>query len=189
LRAVPDAREQKVQAQLRSEALERRRQREAEARAELDARLCKPEHQTLKAAALSAKTLCAVLMGPTGVGKTTTARYLVRHCHAHWVRAIDLATAERRYGLGSGVSPEIHQARDARVLVIDDVGLERDVSVLFDVIDWRYSNGAPVIVTTGLTKDGLTKHISAAGVRRLVEQHCGSMPVLVVDCHEQRGRK
>jgi hypothetical protein len=68
-------------------------------------------------------------------------------------------------------------------LVIDDIGHERDTGALWDVLDYRYALGKPTLVTTGLTKSALTAHISAASVRRIVEQHCG-MPVLIVNCYE-----
>jgi DNA replication protein DnaC len=176
------------------EAEAEHRKREQQARARLEARLTKPEHKRCRQAALEATTLCALLLGPTGVGKTEAAHYLVRHARACWLRAIDLASAERRYGLGRGEPEEFDRAKAAKVLVIDDVGHERDTSALFDVLDHRYSAGRATVVTTGLTRAELTAHLSAAVVRRIVDQHCKGpdgthMPVLVVDCFDAAARR
>lgn len=137
---------------------------------------------------------CALLLGPTGCGKTSAARYLAL-CTAgvtRHLRARDLALAERRHPIGSGLSPEMSTARNATQLVIDDVGSEgSDVAALQDVLDMRYAAGLAVTVTTGLTMSELTNHIGSAYVRRIVDQHVLSegdqkWPVLVIDCHRAK---
>ncbi|HEX2881159.1 MAG TPA: hypothetical protein VHO25_16625 [Polyangiaceae bacterium] len=181
----PTPEQERKLAALREQRLQKRAERQVAAEAELSARLSdkRADHQRIKTAVTSTETLCALLMGPTGCGKSTGARYLTRHASPYWLRAIDLSTAERRHGLGEGLPPEVERARNATALVIDDVGHEKDIAALFDVLDWRNERNLPTIVTTGLTRAELTQHLSAATVRRITEQHCGQMRVLVVDCH------
>jgi DNA polymerase III delta prime subunit len=148
----------------------------------------------------NAHAVAAVLSGPTGCGKSTAAAVLVRRALAEfeasggerckaatdlvWVSAIELATAERRHALGAGTPELLAKAARCGLLVLDDLGLEEPGAV-FPVLSSRYDECRATVVTTGLplTKAGLTKHLGAAGVRRLVEQHVGSA-VLVVDCHD-----
>lgn len=157
-------------------------------RVELEGRL----GATLKGSLRGAQTPCALLLGPTGCGKTSGALYLTALARNRTVvvRARDLSNAERRHPLGQGLPPEIARAQDATYLVIDDVGSEgNDPHSIQDVLDVRYSSGRAVIVTTGLTMTELTAHIGPAYVRRIVDQHVRradgiEFPVLVVDCHD-----
>lgn len=129
-------------------------------------------------------TLSAVLMGPTGCGKTTAAALLVLRSappSLHWCYATDLAVADRYHRLGDGEPPAIQQAKTARALVLDDIGAESSAA-LWTVLNHRYHEGLPTIATTGLTREELTHAIGAAAVRRLRDQHAGS-EVLLVDCH------
>ncbi len=146
----------------------------------IQTRCCEKLYRTL----LSGTFAGALLYGPTGCGKSTAANWLYRNVRHDWIRAVDLATAERRHGLGSGVAPEILQARHSRALVIDDVGHEKDTAALYDALDYRYILGLPTIVTTGMTTEQLTVHISAATVRRITQQ-THQKGVLVVDCHRK----
>jgi DNA polymerase III delta prime subunit len=148
-----------------------------------------------------AHTVSALLLGPTGCGKSTTAAVLVRRALGEfeasggkrfecvidlaWSRATRLAVAERQHALGAGEADPIVRAKRAGLLVLDDVGLEEPGAVLPILAD-RYDAGLATVVTTGLTKAGLTKHLGAAGVRLLTEQAAG---FLLVDAHDpQRAR-
>lgn len=144
-------------------------------------------------------TIAAVLIGPTGCGKTTGAAILVRLALSAyvdsggqrfpqavdlvWTTAIEIAMAERRFPLGDGVPPIVTRASTCGLLVLDDLGLEALEGAVFPILAARYDRCKPTIVTSGLTKAGLTKHLGAAGVRRLNEQHVPDMAVLRVDCH------
>lgn len=131
-------------------------------------------------------TLSAVLMGPTGCGKTTAAALLVLRSAPpglHWCYATDLAMADRYHKLGDGEPPAIERARSATALVIDDIGAESSAA-LWTILNHRYHEGLPTIATTGLTRDELTAAIGAAAVRRLRDQHAGH-EVLIVDCHAE----
>lgn len=104
-----------------------------------------------------------------------------------FMRARDLASANRRHGLGEGFAPEVQRARNASVLAVDDVGSEgADVTALQDVLDWRYELGLPTIVTAGFTREQMTEHLGAAYVRRIVDQHVlrkdgSEYPVLIAE--------
>lgn len=142
-------------------------------------------------------SLSAVLLGPTGCGKSTAAALLVHRALSEcadegrrgvvldvcWTNATDLALAERRHPLGQGEPPLVRRARTAGALVVDDIGLEATEGAIFPVLSHRYHHRLPTIATTGLTKSELSAHLGAAGVRRLTEQHAG-FRVLVVDCHD-----
>lgn len=151
------------------------------------------------------KSPCALLLGPTGCGKTSAAKWILvpvrawlqslqpdgarpRWTHSRSVlmlRARDIASASKRHGLGDGYPPEVTQARQAAALCVDDVGSEgNDVSALQDILDLRYENGLPTIVTSGLSLEQLGAHLGAAYLRRIVDQHVerasgGEYPVIV----------
>lgn len=102
-----------------------------------------------------------VFTGPTGAGKTSLAVAML----AAWVRAgafgrkgarfmeaAWLARARARYKLGEGEAPLVEQAIAAPLLVLDDLGAERDDrdGVLHDVV-WERSNAErPTWITCGL---------------------------------------
>lgn len=140
--------------------------------------------------------LFALLQGPTGCGKSTSAAILVRRalgefeasrgerCVAAtdllWIRATKLAVAERQHALGAGEAEVLVRAKRAGLLVLDDVGIEEPGAVLPVLAD-RYDDGLATIVTTGLTQAALTKHLGAGGVRLITEQAAG---FLFVDAHD-----
>jgi DNA replication protein DnaC len=156
----------------------------------------------LRAALGQVDTISALLIGPTRVGKSTAAAVLVRRAlnaftddgsrypavrGLVWANALDLAIAERRHPLGAGEPEPVQAARNASLLVLDDLGLEPE-GTIWPLIAHRYDHRLPTITTSGLTTKGLTKHLGSAGVRRLTEQHAGC-PVLLVDCHPAEERK
>jgi len=85
-------------------------------------------------------TLSALLLGPSGIGKTTCVALLVRRALAEfeasdgqrakpapgllWTTAAGIALSDRRHPLGSDKPPLVAQAMTAPLLVVDDVGLE-----------------------------------------------------------------
>lgn len=134
---------------------------------------------------------CILILGPTGIGKTSAMRWLQLEHRGTWFSARELAACERRHSLGDGEPPDLARACSPDLLYLDDLGTEdgRDISVLKDVVDRRYSKGYPTVVNTGLTKGMLSERYEAPTVRRLLEQHVrrkdgSEWPVLVVDCHD-----
>lgn len=170
------------------EALRRARQQRAEhQRAAIWPRIKSPK---LAAAVRLSDTRCALLLGPTGVGKTSAARWAQARYPGLWVSSRELGACERKHPLGDGDPPLLREARKVGTLYLDDLGTEdaRDLGVIQGLIDARYAQGRAIYATTGLTKAGLAEHLGAAYVRRLVEQHVTrrdgtEMPVLFVDCH------
>lgn len=172
-------------------------------RAALEPRIC----VRLLNAIQGRPTPCALLLGPSGAGKTSAAHWMLAGLrplvqsaltgletdNPRWLsrgpvehmRARDLASSSRRHGLGDGFAPEVMRARGASVLSIDDIGSEgSEVAALQDVLDWRYEQGLPTIATSGLTKDQLLAHLGAAYLRRIVDQHVlrkdgAKFPVLI----------
>lgn len=151
--------------------------------------------------ALSKPTLSAMLMGPTGAGKTTLVAVLLRRAFAayveslgeefrevrglKWVDAPELSLSERRHGLGDGKPQSVAEACHATLLVIDDIGNEPNQGPLLEVLRFRYNNCLPTLATSGLTRKQLSEQIGGAGVRRLNEQHAG-YPVLNIDVNEDK---
>lgn len=145
-----------------------------------------------------AHTISAVLLGPTGCGKSSAAALLVRRALAEfeesggerraaatdlvWSRATELAVAERRHALGAGEAEVLVRAKRAGLLVLDDLGLEETGAIL-PILWARYDEGLATIVTTGLRAEGLTKHLRAGGNRLLVEVRTET-PVLWADAHD-----
>lgn len=147
----------------------------------------------LAAALQRTRTPCALLLGPTGIGKTSAMHWLAAEWPGYHVHARELASSERRHGLGEGYPPEMNRARDTPVLYLDDVGAEeaRDLAALQFLLDHRYSRGLPMVATSGLTESELRAHLGAPYLRRLTDQHVkkrdgSEWPVLFVDCHEVR---
>lgn len=126
-----------------------------------------------------------LLLGPTGIGKSTAAAVLFRRLlgagirdggpawelaqSLHWFSAESLSLARRWHPLGQGEAPDIMSAMFGRFLVIDDLGWDRDVQTVSDVMAVRYDRGLPTIITSGKTPDELTAQYGAAVVRRARE--------------------
>ncbi len=150
-------------------------------------------HAKLHSALPALDSPCGLLLGPTGIGKTSAARWIAARYPGVWVHARELGAAERHHSLGEGWAPLIRSAIGARFLYLDDLGTEdpRDLGSLQFVIDQRYAAGRATFATSGLTKAELATYLGAPYVRRLIEQHVvkpagGELPVLVVDCHPPR---
>jgi DNA replication protein DnaC len=173
-------------------ALEQRRARIARARSELEAERIKSPK--LLGALRQLDTRCALLLGPSGIGKTAAAHWARERHRGLWVSARDLGACERRHPLGEDIPRLLRQSLDAPVLYLDDLGTEdsRDLGVLQYVVDQRYANGRAMFVTSGLTMADLPAYFGAPYVRRLVEQHVrrsdgSEWPVLFVDAHPPGG--
>jgi len=124
----------------------------------------------------------ALLAGPTGIGKSTAAalmsRRRIEQVHADkeigyaftWVTALDLTAAIQRHPLGKGRPDVLESATEARLLVLDDLGQEKDTqNVLMELLNARYAAQQPTITTTGLTPDELQARYGVALYRRLTE--------------------
>lgn len=185
LRLVPAPADTDAERERRALAL--RKRRIVEERAKLSPRL---RHAELAAHLRRLDTRCALLLGPSGVGKTGCALWAAARHRGSWVHARDLGACERRHPLGEGTPALLRTALTTRVLYVDDLGTEdsRDLGVLQYVIDQRYAAGLAMFVTCGLDREGLSTYLGAPYVRRLVEQHVtradgSEWPVLFFDAH------
>lgn len=137
-----------------------------------------------------------VLLGPSGVGKTTAVCARVRGIidsairgakdpesfawatGIRWVDAPALAKASRNHALGRGDAPEIATAVGATLLVLDELGYEqaRDRTIA-DVIEQRYNRQLLTISTSGRTRAEMVQQYGDAVFRKLIATG------VIVDCH------
>jgi DNA replication protein DnaC len=137
-----------------------------------------------------------LLLGKSGVGKSAAAGMLFRRLlgtgwrhggkeweyaqRLRWFSAAALSQARREHPLGQGEAREISQATHASLLVIDDAGWDNDTQAVAEVLAARYEKELPTVMTSGCTVDELSKHYSAAVMRRFAES--GGTSATVVDC-------
>lgn len=132
------------------------------------------------------------ILGETGVGKTSAAiaicaRMLTRAespttatadlawaAGLHWANARDLVEATRKHPLGQrDDAPEIKSAKEAKVLVVDDLGFEvqrRDDDTIAIIYDHRDKAKASTITTSGLNEKGLNDRYGEAVKRKITER-------------------
>jgi hypothetical protein len=130
-----------------------------------------------------------LFMGPTGAGKTSLAAAMLdawvrqdptRRRGALFVEASWLARARARHKLGAGESPLVTQALEAPLLLLDDLGQEREDrdGCITDVVYGRENASLPTWVTCGLTTpeqtleafaEALSRRYDGGFVRRIVE--------------------
>lgn len=133
-----------------------------------------------------------LLLGPTGVGKTHQAFGAVRAtaltgAFAPWVAttSADLYAALRpRHGIDS--EAEFRRYRDARLLLIDDLGAakpsEFTEEVNFRLINWRYEHHLPTLMTSNVLPKELAARLGDRVASRLAEM-CSRV---VIDGHDRR---
>ena len=167
------------------DARRRAQQRLAELRAPLEPRIQSDLLGRLRAE----ESPSALLLGPTGCGKTSAALWLIARVRksARFVTSAELTNAEREHRLGDGPPPLVDRCRTAGYLVLDDVGFEREPFAVQDLLNVRYQLSLPTIVTTGLTMRELRDRFGAAYVRRIAEQHAGHQ-VLIWSGHGKEAK-
>jgi len=121
-----------------------------------------------------------LLLGPTGVGKTYEAFGAIRDLaitgvSTRWTvtTAADLYAALRpRHGVDS--EAEFRSYRDARLLLVDDLGADRKPTefteeVNFRLINWRYERHLPTLFTSNVTPGELAGRLGDRVTSRLAE--------------------
>lgn len=132
-----------------------------------------------KAGSIAAASQRGLLItGPAGFGKTTMAVAKLyqafeqgrRSCM--FVSAPELATARRVHPLGDGDAPLVARAMSVGVLVLDDVGKEKqDMSgVVSEVIFHRHAKNKRTIVTASFGVDAARAAYDDGIARRLFEE-------------------
>jgi len=96
---------------------------------------------------------------------------LSRAARSRFLFAPDIASAASHHPLGHGLAPLVRAAEEASILVIDELGGERDVpgSAVFSVLHKRHSSTQATIVTSGLTDPELVARYGGGIERRLFE--------------------
>lgn len=121
-----------------------------------------------------------LLLGATGTGKTHQAYGAIRELAitgvaARWgvTTSADLYAALRpRHGIDS--EAEFARYRDARILLLDDLGAERKPTefteeINFRLINHRYENHLPTLITSNLVPKELSSRLGDRVTSRLIE--------------------
>jgi len=128
-----------------------------------------------------------LLLGATGVGKTHEAYGAMRELavtgvYAQWqvTTAADLYAALRpRHGIDS--EAEFRRYRDARLLLVDDLGAERKPTefteeINFRLINHRYEHHLPTLMTSNVRPKELGERLGDRVTSRLAEM-CQRIPM------------
>jgi DNA replication protein DnaC len=119
-----------------------------------------------------------LLYGAASAGKTSLAVACVRRWVAEYARpagffhAYALGVARIQHPAGHGEPEIVHRAMHAPMVLVDDLGSEREMSgsAVPDVMFTRHAEDRPLWVTTGLTRDQLVVRYGTGIVRRLFER-------------------
>lgn len=136
-----------------------------------------PEPPILKAQQCLGATRLIFVGGP-GSGKTSLAvaalraRPLEPKRGSLFVAATDLALARSRHKLGDGEAPLVEACMRTAVLLVDDLGYERDLpsSAIPDVIAHRHAQQMATWITTGLRRTELADRYGGGFMRRITER-------------------
>ena len=105
-----------------------------------------------------------LLHGPVGTGKSYAAACVANALidKNYKVLMTDFSTlVNRLQGMFDGKQKYIDSLNNYALLIIDDLGIERDTEymqeMIFNIINARYKSGLPMIVTTNLSIEALKK--------------------------------
>ncbi len=135
------------------------------------------------------------LVGPAGGGKSSLAVALAHawaRANAHpafFVAAADLGVARQQHALGDGEAGLVRQAMGAKLVILDDLGVEPDIGApaIAHVLHHRYDRQRTTIATTGLTIEQLASRYGAGVARRLVETAGGAV-LVKMGAHRDRSQ-
>lgn len=129
-----------------------------------------------------------VLMGLSGHGKSSLVAAMLRWRAVEkrernvFMHAKSLGLARSQHPLGEGEAPLVRLAMEARILVIDDVGLEPNLptSAVPDVIFERAERAKATWITTGMKQEEVSQRYGEGIARRVFEGakiiECGKAP-------------
>jgi len=160
---------------------------------ELEARIASPLMRKL-AREWSPAHGNVLLLGETGQGKSTAAAVVFRRLlregwrdggdawafaqGMRWFRAEQLEREMRGHPLGRGECPAYRDAVNATLLVLDEIGWERDPKGVASILAERYDSPRLTIVTSGQDLKELSGTYGDAVVRRMLT-HDKRRPTLV----------
>ena len=114
-----------------------------------------------------------MLAGSCGTGKTHLAAAIANALLAKMVPVVfttpnDLSAAVRSsFDTGKDEAAVVRLYQDAPLLVLDDLGKDQptqwSVALLYRILNTRYENDAPVVVTTNYDAAGLAKRLTPPG--------------------------
>ncbi len=131
-----------------------------------------------------------ILVGPTGVGKTHLVAAIIHELAKMEEYVVFLYTADfldeirETYDDEYTGEDKFEMVRTATILVLDDLGTERMTDwakeKITQLLNYRYNNLLPTIVTTNLSLDELRERIGERAFSRLLARS-EVLPILGVD--------
>lgn len=129
------------------------------------------------------KNMGLLLYGPPGTGKTFLAFCIANELIKNMVPVIAISSigllnrikeTYNKWGT-EGEVEVINSLKNASLLVLDDLGAENDTNwakeKIYEIIDSRYRDKKPCIITTNLTREGLKKKLTGDdGVSRTYDR-------------------
>jgi DNA replication protein DnaC len=118
-----------------------------------------------------------LIVGLPGNGKTSLATAMLREAfsqgrrRALFLSAEDLERAHVQHRAGQGEPEIVERALAADVLLLDDVGADRNaqLSAVPHIVGTRFRKERCTWMTTGLTRHGLAQHYGGGTARRLLD--------------------
>jgi DNA replication protein DnaC len=130
-------------------------------------------------------------VGPVGVGKTwlavsTLIKYIKEGHEGLFVTVPDMLEDIRRGFNDPEQSKTLKKACTVRLLVLDDLGVEKQsewvAEKLYQIVNTRYNNMLPTIVTTNLSVENTEKVLG----ERLVSRLLGCCEAIVIEGPDRR---
>lgn len=129
------------------------------------------------------KNMGLLLYGPPGTGKTFLAFCIANELLNNTVPVVAISSigllnkikeTYRNFGR-EGEAEIINNLKNASLLILDDLGAENNTDwakeKIYEIIDSRYRDKKPCIVTTNLTREGLKQKLTGAdGVSRTYDR-------------------